>query len=466
MRFMSGDGPIDFDEARVKRIIKIHNKHVDSLAADYGGEDKIPDGAYPPLLDMHENESNDRVIGRLTGRLVYEKRDVPKVGKNVPCAVARPGITFLGKETVERAKDGRIYHLSIGIDEKTDKLGELSTVIEPAAPGAMVLKQGKSESISSNKGEPPMGLDKKRLEAHVKRTSNLSAMRDQLTKMRSDLTAASTVVKLTQKSGELTHRLTGLMRAGKLSPAEYKKLDLKKLSAMPSEAIDMVMGTFDIRQPVIDPTQRGSTDAPSLSELSKNLSARGVTRLRSETVKDLKRLGMKLKEGSALDEESKADEKMKHMDGVPTQPGKDPHSVPGQAGDEEQKMAHHAEYMKHMEALGKHLAAGDVKSAAESHKAMAAYHAAYGMKHMEAGAIGDVKSDDYTKAMAGVQSQVDELNTNMARLGGMVEELMSAEKEEGHDLEAGDPSAPAGKPAPDLKTETKKDLESTGTGNP
>jgi hypothetical protein len=41
--------------------------------------------------------------------------------------------------------------------------------------------------------------------------------------------------------------------------------------------------------------------------------------------------------------------------------------------------------------------------------------------------------------MAGLQSQVDELNTQMARFAGMVSEMMSGEEEdEGTDMEAGE----------------------------
>ncbi len=64
----------------------------------------------------------------------------------------------------------------------------------------------------------------------------------------------------------------------------------------------------------------------------------------------------------------------------------------------------------------------------------------HGAKHLE---IGDVKSEDEQKSMEGMQGQVDELNTQMARMAGMVEELMGVEKEEGHDLEASEEDQPA-----------------------
>src|SRR5271167_111897 len=104
IQFQSGDGPIDFDDERIQRIVTNHNAKIMTLAAQYGGLKKMPLGAFPPILDMHEDESNDRVIGRLACLLKFERRNVPKVGQNVACAVADPGITFLGKETVQRVK--------------------------------------------------------------------------------------------------------------------------------------------------------------------------------------------------------------------------------------------------------------------------------------------------------------------------------------------------------------------------
>lgn len=442
MVFVTGDGSeIKFDGARVQRIVDNHNKKLEKLLAEYGGLDKTPDGAYNPILDSHVSENNDDVIGRFTGRLSYEVRDVPKVGKNVPCAVSE-GLTFLGKDTVERVNDGRIYHLSIGVSDETDELGEISTVIEPAAPGAMLLKHGKGSTKSLNKGDSKMAKNIKlqAAAASKKRLKGLTGFKAQLTQMSATLKGASDQVKLTAKKGDITHRLTKLMRSGKMTPAENKKLDLTKLSKLPAEAFEIMMGAFDAREPQIMAGQRGTTDAQTFSDIGKSLEKKQLKRLRAEALSDFTKMTgrkLKLKSGEEVDPAKKMageEEDEKDMGGGNheeeiTTPN-DPHAVDG-----EEK---HLEYMQHMSAMEEHLAAGDIDAAKECHAKMKAHLEKFGMKKMSEGGPGDVKSEDYKESMDALQGQVDELQTNLARMAGAVDELMSVEKEEGHDLEAGD----------------------------
>lgn len=420
VEFTTGDGSgIKFDAARIKNVVDVHNKYVDWLAKEYGGEDKIPEGAWPPLLDLHESaESTDRVIGRLTGRLKYVDMDVPKVGKNVPCAIAEPGITFLGKHTVSKVKDGRIYHLSVSISESTDRLGELSAVIEPAAPGAMLLNGAKTHT----KGDTQMSDKLKRMKAHTERMAKLSSIKSMVDESQKKLVGASDMVKLTKKKDSILKRLNGLMSSRKLSPAEYKKLDLVKLSGLSDDALEMVLATYDGRQPVIEAGLRGSSSASDFTDMARHMGDTELKKLRGEIAKDFKKLG----------KEIPGQEEKKDMAGgnkeTPVTPGKDEHVVPGQEGDEKLKA--------HLDAMSKHLEAGDMEKAKEAHKAMAAYCS--GMQNMSGFGAGDVKSEDSQKSFEHMQSQVDELNTQMARMAGALHELIGDEESEGKDIEKGE----------------------------
>ncbi len=438
MMFMSGDGPISFDRARIKRVVKNHNAFIDQLAAEYGGEDKIPIGAYDPILDSHSTGSNDCVIGRLTGRLKFEIRDIPKVGKSVPCAVADPGITFLGKDTVERVKDGRIYHLSIGINEKNDRLGETSTVVKPAAPGAMLLGDGKK----SKKGGSVMSVDIKRMKAHTEKLAKLSTMKELVSTSTKKLIATQDQIRLTQKTGAVTHRLTQAMRAGKMTPAEYKEVikneGLTRLASLDDATLNIALMPFEARQsPVVRIGQIGSTDTPDFSQMAKDMAKQKdqneYKRLRSEVSTDFKRMGFSMAEDDkksdhdfkkelSEDAEKQGAKLAGSSDSKPVAPGADEHVVPGQEGDESQLKAH-------LHAMGKHLAAGNVEGVRAIHAEMCKMHMGQS-KHMAAD-TGDVKSEDYQKSMMELQKQVDDLNTQMSRMGGMVEEMMSAEKQEG-----------------------------------
>lgn len=431
--FQSSDGEIAFDEERIKRIVENQNKLLNGLAEQYGGFDKIPAGAFPPLLDQHENDSNNRIVGRMMALLRFEKRDVPKVGKNVACAVT--DITFLGAENVARVADGRIFHLSIGIDELSDTLGETSTVIEPAAPGAMLLKNKPASPVVRLKKGENMGKNLARIQAHANRVAKLTAIKDGISTLSAGLKGASDTVKLTKKTGEITHRLTGLMRAGKLTPAEFKKIDVKRLAKLDSESLDTVLSTYDVREPQVNAGQRGTTDAIPFTELAAGMKKKNLKRLKSEIASDFKKMSGGKLNLSSLEDEDEDHGKDHEMAGGNKEeeihPGKDPHDVPGEGGDS--KMGALKEHMAH---CAKCLADGDVEGAKEHHDKAMKYMADHGFgdKEMSAG-VGDVKSEDYKAGMDALESKVDEMGTQLARFAGMVSELMDAEKEEGHELE-------------------------------
>ena len=406
MTFQSGDGEISFTKERIKKIVRNHNKKINALAAGYGGIDKMPVGAFPPILDQHNSDSSHRIIGRLASLLRYEKRNVPGVGNNVPCACA--DITFIGEDTVKKVGDGRIYHLSIGIDETTDTLGETSAVIEPAAPGAMLLKKG-----NLNKGAK-MSVLKKRLSAHKTKLAKLQTMRESLTTMGKKLTGTSDKFKLSKKEGEVTTKLHGLMRLGKITPAEFGKMNLKKLAALPQDALDTVLEAYNALEPKINPIQMGSSDAIDFAQMGKALEKKQFKNLKSEIKKDFKRLGVKMKgEEEETDLAAEINEDSK----------------------KEMSFEKHEDLSKHLSAIEKHLEEGKVEEAKKL---------ACDMKQMKFGEegkdekkleIGDVKSEDYKASMEQLQAQIDELNTQMATMAGMVSEMMEVEKAEGESME-------------------------------
>jgi hypothetical protein len=389
------------------------------------------------MLDQHADDSNDRIIGRMTSMLKYEVMDVPKVGKNVPCAVS--DITFLGDETVKKVADGRIYHLSIGIDEKTDTLGETSAVIEPAAPGAMLLSARKKPKKEK---EMPASKRLERMQRSAKRLATLGKIGEDLTKLTSDLKGSADLVRMTRREGEVTHRLSALMKAGKMTPAECKKMDIKRLAKLADDSLDTVLTSFEVREPVIDPHQRGSRSAEEFSTMGKRMEKRQLRALEKETVADLMRVSggrVKLKAGSHLeaeDEDHGKDHEMgRHHASGPKEthenPGKDEHAVEGEEGDAKMK-----KFKGHMSKCKEHMEKGEFDDAKKEMAAMSSMSEGDG-KHLAFGA-GDVKSEDYKKGMDSMEAKVDELSTNLARLAGAVSEMMESEKEEGHELAADD----------------------------
>lgn len=426
--FMSSDGETKpFDEARLKNIVKVNNALFEQMEKEYGGKESTPLGAYPPLLDQHEGDSNNRIKGRLVGNLKYEVRDIPKVGKNCGCVVSDNGMVFLGKDTVVRVKDGRIYHLSIGIDEANDTLGETSTVIEPAAAGAMLLQRGKK----TFKGETKMAmkkLSKKKLQAaSQKRLTKLSEIKESLTKLVPNLKNASDNVKLAARQRDISGRLVKLCAAKKLTPAERTKIDVKKLSALDDASLETMLGTFEAREDVIMSGQRGTGAATGAGEMAKEIEKKQWKRMKSETRAEFKRLGAKMKEDDA-------DEDKDQGQGHEMNKGKKLAEHEEEGDEKKKEMA--ARMKSCMSALSKHLEEGNVDEAKKSHKEMSKCLEEGGDKHLSEGfGESDVKSEDEKKAFDHLQSQVDELNTNLARMAGMVDEMIGGEKEEGKELE-------------------------------
>ena len=284
----SMDGDVTFDEERIRDIVQSHNELVSQLALQYGGFDKMPMGAWPPVLDQHADDSNDRIRGRVAGLLRFEVRSVPKVGDKVACAVC-DNMTFLGSDTVSQVLDGRIYHLSVGLDEASNTLTEVSTVIEPAAPGAMVFKKRKL------KGKPKMNL----------KLAKLKALQGELKQLSTKASGAKTKMELQKRTSNVTSRFSKLVADKKMTPAELKKVDVSRLSKMSAEDFESLMHVYEARELVVKSGQQGSTAASNFSDVgTKHSEDKEVARLRAAVKKSMKLSGTKFK-----DKDDEEDEK-------------------------------------------------------------------------------------------------------------------------------------------------------------
>lgn len=435
--FVCKDGPISFDEDRLKNIVASHNAYIKRQADGYGGFDKMPIGAFPPIYFNHEDEQ--MVIGRLNSYLTYfESINIPKVGKSIPAIGAK--LTFLGKENVIPAKDGRFYHVSIGLKED-ETIGEVSAVSDPAAPGANFLSRGTIK----------MSKDLIKKNERMEKLSNLNKeiikVKSGLDKFKNKLSVAKEEAKLAQRDGMIKAKLAGLVKDRKMTPAEFKKIttdkDFHELSKLNDKMLRLSLMPYESREkPVVLASQYGSSYATDFSEIGKHLEDRQMKRLKSETIKDLKRLsGGKL---SFKGEEEGSDEEKYEMSEPfgkeVNYPDKEEHHLDGS----EEIPAEHMHKMKaHLHMMGKHLAEGDYEKVKECHRKLC--H----MCHMEDGemneeamshlAAGDTVPEKSKDDMNELQSQIDEINTQMARLAGMVGELVNVEEDEGHDLEGEQP---------------------------
>ena len=143
-KFNSLDGEVEIDLPKMKKLMDNHNMviaHMSDGQVDYKN--------CPPIQLDHSTSARD-TVGRLVGQLKLGEYKL-KDGSIVPALFSK--MRILGSENVEKAKDGRWTHLSIGADLEEGKLQELSVTPFPAAPEAsMLARMATKEASISYKG--------------------------------------------------------------------------------------------------------------------------------------------------------------------------------------------------------------------------------------------------------------------------------------------------------------------------
>ncbi len=134
--FNSMDGEVTITASQLERLAANHNARLDRLMTSIGGGE-TPMRDLPPVQLDHSNLASN-TVGRVVGKLSV----APAVIDGVEKLALYGGIRFLGAENIEKAKDGRFTHVSIGADLEAGELKELSVTPFPAAPKASLLTRG------------------------------------------------------------------------------------------------------------------------------------------------------------------------------------------------------------------------------------------------------------------------------------------------------------------------------------
>lgn len=139
--FDSMDGKVKVTADHLKSLAAAHNEQVAKLSGPPnpdapGAEPSMAN--YPPVQVDHSTSGWD-TVGRVIGPL--------ELGDYEGKVALFGNLRFLGSDAVERVKDGRWTHLSLGADLDGAKLNEMTVTPFPAAPKASLLK-GKKDSES------------------------------------------------------------------------------------------------------------------------------------------------------------------------------------------------------------------------------------------------------------------------------------------------------------------------------
>lgn len=145
-KFESMDGPVEVKPEHLHKLHDNHNSLIAQFARMAAGE--VPIKNYPPIQLDHSVLAKD-TIGRLVGqiRLGEHKPDGDEI---VPALYGT--VRILGKENVEKVRDGRWTHLSIGADLEKGKWQELTITPFPAAADASMLSR-MAKSSENYKGK-------------------------------------------------------------------------------------------------------------------------------------------------------------------------------------------------------------------------------------------------------------------------------------------------------------------------
>jgi hypothetical protein len=443
-KFQSMDGEVEITDEHIEKLAQNHNSFLSKFKRLAGGE--IPAKAQPPI-QLDHSPSATMTVGRLIGELTAGDYDDDGVKKRALFGKLR----VLGKENVEKVKDGRWTHVSIGADLDDGKLNELSITPFPAAPNASLLSKGKQgdgkmamtpeekakckKHLMEHKKMSEEDADKhlakceedaeehKKLAAEVdehckkmaadeeekkklaaeeddKKKAKMAANREQFKKLSGELSVKLSETRLAAKQAKLTARLTVLRASAKLTPAEQKKIDVKELAGKSDDAIEMFFKGFEDREPVIPLGQLGTKKAADLARLTQQAQK---TQLTAETVGNMPFLK------AALEKQKKL------ADGtvIEIEPAATHEKEQGLAADYMKKfMEKHEELMNKgdREGLNKHLAE----------------HAEHMSRHMTGLSEEAPVAQDHEKHMAGLAESMEKLQNDFQTLVTLASETLEA----------------------------------------
>lgn len=147
-KFDSASGEVEITKPILEKLAQNHNLALAKLSQ----AGVIEMRNCPPLQVDHSTSGWD-TVGRVVGQL--------SIGEFEGKTALLGKILVLGAENVDRVKDGRWTHLSIGADLDAGKLNELTITPFPAAPNASILKKFHDKYLS--KGDHGMDELKKHL---------------------------------------------------------------------------------------------------------------------------------------------------------------------------------------------------------------------------------------------------------------------------------------------------------------
>jgi hypothetical protein len=259
-------GPVEVSKERLERI-----------ALKYNQQRSAPknDNDYAPVLIDH-CRSAELCKGRILSDL--------EVGPWVDPETGIQGSGLYGTLRIDRdhekVESGQYSQLSISFDEDTDELYEASFVAVEAARGAQLLSKGDTKIMKKTIEQKLAALSESHsaLQGRIKdslavRSALCLAAVQVASEGETELAAATAQLKKIQglvRTVTLSAQFKGFIRQGKLTKAEFDKLNISELSTLSESALKAVLAAYDGRAVSTDVAQIGQAGAkpPTKAELS------------------------------------------------------------------------------------------------------------------------------------------------------------------------------------------------------
>jgi hypothetical protein len=250
--------------------VHVTRQMLEMLADRYNKQRAKPlnENDYAPILKNHDRDV-DGILGRLVPPLAVEDFADPETG--IVGAALMGDVRIDDPQAQVKVDAGKYAQGSLNFDDQGQtEIFEWSFVAVEAARRSQVLEQGdKTMSVELQKqleaaNAKNQALAAKMAQHKLTRKEALLAMSSNLALSQTALSSFEGIVSqvaLQFRQVALTSQLRGFMREGKLSKAEFDKIDLKKLAAMDIEASKMVLGSYETRKPSTDIVQHGQEGA-------------------------------------------------------------------------------------------------------------------------------------------------------------------------------------------------------------
>jgi len=215
------------------------------------------------------------------------------------------------------------------------------------------LAEAKDEDIKQMSAEEDKKEEKRladKPEEEAKKMARLTKMNEANAKLAQALEQS----RLAKKKISVVNRLASLRAKAKISPAEYKEIDLESWAKEDDKITEARLSTFEKRSSVIDPRALGSVHGMSVTDIAQKVRMSDIekeTRARMSSVpkEEPKEKGKELSDEDAQNEKIAEQVRQAHAAGAHMSELEVIHSMMAE-GDAKKKMGEHIEKMKKMAA--------------------------------------------------------------------------------------------------------------------